>query len=375
MSRSFREKVMKKSYPTLPPLRLPLLGLTITLLFNIGGALAICPCGDGVCGGQSCFPPETSDNCQADCGPPPDSPDSIEVRNVALDCGLVIDGAESSNGTVVNDRGRGSTVSGAVTIDVGSLRRAAAPNRNEAVGFGQDRAPRRSAMPWTGGKDRFLLALGSEISLPLTVWIVQGPFASQRDHAFIAAFNTAVIWFNERVGTDLSDFRINDATNNPNINNAILNSTGGDNRNWDDFSNRIGFDAGRINVYWINTVEGSTTTGWSDFGARIVMGRNTGDELLVHELGHALSLQHPQDCGVPSAEFDPSNVMWPCSTSRQFLTEGQVFRSHFNASSSINVLYNARPGEPIVGCQNTAQSAECPALNRRLWADGAFPAN
>src|SRR5687767_14654097 len=104
MSRTFREKVMKKSYPTLSPLRLPLLGLAITLLFNIGGALAICPCGDGVCDGPSCFPPETPNTCPADCGPPP--VDSIRVQNVALDSGLLIDGAESSNGAVVNDRGR-----------------------------------------------------------------------------------------------------------------------------------------------------------------------------------------------------------------------------------------------------------------------------
>jgi hypothetical protein len=350
-----------------------LLGLAITLLFNMGRALAICPCGDGVCN-PSCIPPETPNSCPADCGPPP--VDSIRVQNVALDAGLLIDGAESSNGAIVNDRGRVSTGSGDVTIEVGRLRSAAAPNRNEVIGFGKNRAPRRRATPWTiGGNDRFILALGGQIGLPLTVWIVQGPFASQRDHAFISALNTVVIWFNERMGTALSDLRIKDATNNPNIDDAILNSTGGDNRNWSDFSSKIGFDAGRINVYWINTVEGSTTTGWSDFSARIVMGKNTGDELLVHELGHALSLRHPENCGGSTAQFDSNNVMWPCSNSRQFLTEGQVFRSHFNATSSINVLYNARPGEPTVGCPDAAQSAECPALNRRLWPDGDFPAN
>jgi hypothetical protein len=48
--------------------------LTTTLLLGIKGAFAICPCGDGICGGASCFPPETSQNCPADCGPPPPPP-------------------------------------------------------------------------------------------------------------------------------------------------------------------------------------------------------------------------------------------------------------------------------------------------------------
>ncbi len=302
--------------------------------------------------------------------------DTVTARNVSLDAGLLVDGAESSDGTIVNDRGRTREGSGEVELNVGRLASAAAPNRNEAVGFGQNRAPRRADLPWTsGGRDRFFLTLGEPLRLPAMVWIVQGPFPAQRDHAFIAALNAVVIWSRERMGTMLTDFQIKDATADPDIDNALLNSTGGDNRNWNDFSTKIGFDAKRINIYWINTVEGSTTTGWSDFGARIVMGKDTGDELLVHELGHAFSLQHPQGCGGSTAQFDPTNVMWPCSDSRAFLTEGQIFRGHFNPASTINSLYGARPDQPTAGCQGAGQTAECPALERRLWADGGYPAN
>ena len=35
--------------------------------------------------------------------------------------------------------------------------------------------------------------------------------------------------------------------------------------------------------------------GWSDFGARIVMGFGTTGTLLTHEVGHAMSLAHPED--------------------------------------------------------------------------------
>jgi len=302
--------------------------------------------------------------------------DYIEVQNAGGDAGLLVDGATSSSGSVVNDRTRVRNGSGTIPVNVGRLRSATAPNRNEAIAFGENRAPTRDAMPWTpGGGDSFPLPLGARLSVPVTVWIVQGPFDTQRDHAIEACIQTSAIWDDERIGIRFSSFEVKDATNDPDIDNALLNSTGGDNRDWDDFSDNIGFDAGRVNIYWINTVEGSTTTGWSDFGARIVMGRNTGDELLAHELGHAFNLLHPVGCGGSTAQFDPTNVMWQCSNSRQFLSEGQIFRSHFNPGSSVNAVYGARPGQPTAPCLSAAETPECPALDRRLWADGSYPAN
>ena len=299
--------------------------------------------------------------------------DSIKVNNSSGDVGLLVDG--ESSGTPVNDQGHTDNGSGQVNFNVGALSSSSFPNRNEAISFGEDRAPQRTAMAWTSGADDYTMSLGNRLSVPVTVWVVQGPFADQRDHAIDACIRTSATWIAERMGIRFSQFEIRDATSDPDINNAILNSTGGDNRNWDDFSNNIGFVNGRINVYWINTVEGRSSTGWSDFGGRIVMGRNTGDELLSHELGHALSLRHPSSCGGSTTNFNATNVMWPCSNSREFLSEGQVFRAHFNSSSSINNLYNARPNQPTVGCTSGTNTAECPALQRRLWDDGTYPAN
>ena len=223
--------------------------------------------------------------------------DSVIVRNVGGEVGLLVDGRNRSDGAIVNDRGRARDATGEISINVGSLTSASSPNRNEAIAFGEDRATVRVNTNWTDSTgDEFPVTLGNRLSLPVTVWIVQGPFDSQRDHAIDACIETASIWDDERMGIRFSNFQIRDATNDPDIDDAILNSVGGDARNWDDFSDDIGFDPGRINIYWINTVNGSTTTGWSDFGARIVMGQNTGDELLVHEIGHAFSLRHPQRC-------------------------------------------------------------------------------
>jgi hypothetical protein len=65
-----------------------LAGLATILLLGVEGARAICPCGDGICGGTTCFPPETAQTCPADCGgpppPPPPPPTELTVSRVTV---------------------------------------------------------------------------------------------------------------------------------------------------------------------------------------------------------------------------------------------------------------------------------------------------
>jgi hypothetical protein len=67
--------------------KLGLMALTATLLLGVGGAHAICPCPDGICGGDACLSPETAQTWPADCGsgPPAEShPDS--ALDEVIDC-------------------------------------------------------------------------------------------------------------------------------------------------------------------------------------------------------------------------------------------------------------------------------------------------
>jgi hypothetical protein len=102
------------------------------------------------------------------------------------------------------------------------------------------------------------------------------------------------------------------------------------------------------------------------------MGLNTGDELLAHEIGHAFSLEHVQ--GQPT--FDQTNVMHNASSTRQFLTEGQIVRAHMNSTSLLWTLFlDVGQHPPGRDCAHNDANGACPALNRRVWSDGSTPAN
>ncbi|MBT8438676.1 MAG: hypothetical protein KJO91_03035 [Gammaproteobacteria bacterium] len=280
------------------------------------------------------------------------------------DVGFLVDGQDS--GGSFNDRG---FLTGVDFVSVGEL--TASPSSNEATGFTNHRPARYTATPWTNNDDTFNVNFQARIQVPVTVWIIKGPFNQQRDHAIEACIRTSAIWNAERMGVAFSQFRVIDATADPQASDhfAFPNGDVGDSV-WKPLRDDIGFTVGRLNIYWVDTVNGSTTTGWSNFGPQIVMGRNTGDELLSHEIGHAFSLTHTN--GV--ANFDQTNIMHNASNTREFITEGQLFRAHLDPDSILNLVYGARPGEITRNCGFNGSSL-CPDSDRRLWADGAFSAN
>jgi hypothetical protein len=83
-------------------------------------------------------------------------------------------------------------------------------------------------------------------------------------------------------------------------------------------------------------------------------------------------LEHIDDL---TTDFDVSNVMHSASWSRQYFTEGQTFRAHLRPNSAINSVYNSRAGLSIRNCDRDTLTRECPPIRKRLWDDGAFPAN
>jgi hypothetical protein len=292
--------------------------------------------------------------------------DTIRIHNGSgQPVGLLID-AQNSAG-FVNDH---AVITTRPEIFTTNYRLSA--DSNEITGFTNDRPPKHVMTPWTADRDTFDVTFAPLIRIPVTVWIVKGPFDEQRLHAIDACIRTSAIWQAERMGVEFGPFEIRDATGDPEAaaHHAFPNGDLGDSV-WQPLRDDIGFIPNRLNIYWVDTVNGATGNGWSNFGAQIAMGRNSGDELLSHEIGHAFSLTHTN--GDPN--FDVQNIMASFSNTRQYISEGQLFRSHVNPTSVLNSLYNARPGEIIRSCLYGSNDALCPAIHKRIWADGSFPAN
>lgn len=225
---------------------------------------------------------------------------------------------------------------------------------------------------WTNGNSDVVdVNIEREIAIDVKVWIVQGPFNTQKQNALDAYATTESIWEDERMGLRFNKFEIVDATGDA------------DAKNYLDFTcaNRVGIETdigktnGIINIYYVNRVDGGTGRGnacniGSDF---VAMGSSTGDELLSHEIGHDLALTHIDG----QAGYDQTNVMHSASNTRQYLTEGQTFRAHLIPASALNDanIYNARTGKPTRNCAQGTCNNTCVCNNKRIWADGAFPSN
>jgi len=245
---------------------------------------------------------------------------------------------------------------------------------NEIVAFAERRPPTiASNVTWTGGFDSPEVVFADELRIPVHVWLVAGSDDS-RARAARAGVTTEQIWSAENQGIAFAVFEIVDRR---------IDAQARDYRDFDcsldsGIRNDIGWQDGAINVYYVDTVSFGgpfrTDNGVYCGGGLIGMGRNTSDDLLAHEIGHAFGLQHITSL---MTYFDGTNVMHNASIDRRFLTEGQTFRAVVDPNSVINWLYGLRPGAPLRSCLTEVGSSDpaCPGIQKRIWPDGAWRAN
>jgi len=245
--------------------------------------------------------------------------------------------------------------------------------------------------------------------------------------AIYAVIDTAYIWLNEKQGFEFKEIVCHNLING---NNQFCTSEVSPNTDVDPFllfglgnckrrpGNRtegnyfpkaireeIGFSEGSINVYFVKSVEGSISNGYRcrDWGSGahgdkdkvvIVMGSQTKNHLLAHELGHAFDLGHVNN--QPSeweADFLTmksgeeltqdvltQNVMHGETWARKYFTEGQTFRAATQPLSAIARVYDTgQKLHPMKDCSNATKVLDlgslekrkgCPLIQTRLWADG-----
>ena len=246
----------------------------------------------------------------------------------------------------------------------------------EVIAFGTARAVALQPVTWTtaGGNQTVPVQLAPALAAPLTIWVVAGPAATTNQTALTLYQTAQQIAVAERFGIDLSSVEFRDATGNASAAAWGAFTCGAGNANVAALQAALGVRPGRINVYLVGLVDGSTSRGnaCSLGGGFVAIAAGSSAELLAHELGHAFALEHIDDL---VTDFDEDNVMHSASVSRQSLTEGQTFRAHLRPNSAVNAVYNARPGLPTRACDRDTLTLQCPAIGKRIWADGPYSAN
>jgi Peptidase M66 len=303
--------------------------------------------------------------------------DQITLNNSSGNpIGLLVDG--KLNGSFVNDKTYVSSGSPAL---VGQFSRATGQGTNEVMAFTQDRPLAvYTNVPWSTGNDNMMVPFANQILIPVTIWVLYGDFGSVSTKAANDLLTASSIYRTERVGVGFSTVTFMDATANPlasryyNYDNSTMATT---------IRTDIGYVNGQINIYYINSIVASgvqyTQAACVDQigGTMVFVGSTVITTVLAHEMGHDFSLEHVHS-GQATQWFDYSNVMSTNGSPNViYLTEGQVLRMHLTSTSALNDTYNARPGLLIRDCAATATTATntCPAVQKRIWADGIYPAN
>ncbi|MEO5700345.1 MAG: hypothetical protein ABIS17_05540 [Casimicrobiaceae bacterium] len=287
-----------------------------------------------------------------------------------------LQGTSAANGALVSD---GASVPAAssqgyatptASVVVGPRR-----GNGEVTAFSERRAVtiQPASFATDAGDQLVDVALQPELAAPVTVWVVAGPFSATQQTALNLWATAAQIYRDERLGVSLP-LEVIDATANPKAGTWNAFTCGATNVNVSTLMADVGSRPGRINVYLVGLVDGSTSRGNAcNIGGRFVaIAAGAGADLLAHELGHDFALEHVDDL---TRAFDPSNVMHSASNVRAFLTEGQGFRAHTRPDSALNAVYGLRPGLLTRGCDRDTLTVTCPPIAKRIWADGNYPAN
>lgn len=313
-------------------------------------------------------------------------PDIVRLKNNATQDNAVIllDAQRAPTGPCQTAdpiyRGNDEVWRGAGDVNVGNVLAPRSCN-SEVLVFSQNSAMQwlENVTAWTDATgDRVDVNLAPRWPVPVTIWVVRGPFTTTMgdgmgDHAAANVARASELYGSMNCGLTVHG-TITDATANPQAPGQLR-------RRCSDGAGlraAIGFTADRVNVYYIaealkegeETVVRGAACGLvlpsptaDDRNTLLVSADHMDGESLAHELGHALSLRDRNTSATPGAPnyLPTTNVMSGGGIDRDSLTEGQCFRVNAGPLSALN-RNGIRVG-PTRACDDPIASATCPALS------------
>lgn len=223
---------------------------------------------------------------------------------------------------------------------------------NEVFAFSPGHVPVVTRVAWTQVRDSVPVYFPAPVTVPLTIWVVKAPFEPLAALSRSLVDSATAVW--RRGGIEFQA-RIVDATGFA----EAAHFQGDVNPCTAGLPQRIGADAGRINVYYVGGVyfPEFDTRGQGVYCGQEVIGLaadNTRSPwLLGHEIGHAFGLGHEPE----------GNLMQGMGRGRH-VTAGQIFRAHFDRNSSLPRLLVVYGRDQVRECGATwdkyRPSAQCP---------------
>lgn len=271
---------------------------------------------------------------------------------------------ERSVGLLISGGFGGSEVESAVVAETdiaraGLLRNAPTVESNRIVAFARDRSPVLiEGAPWTPGVDTVGVVLRDRSPVHLSVWFVHGGLEFMEPLVFQAMLEAEAMWAEERLGLVIGLVEVIDATWNPAA--ELFRGRDATAGFLDSLKTLIGARPDRINVYSLDRVQqgGHAFAGVAELGGNAIALSPGGwnGAILAHEIGHNFGLRHVDEV----TGFDERNVMFSHGGERQFFSEGQTFRIHFTAESSLRA---------VSGRSAALAGGRTPPLSLRLWSD------
>ena len=239
--------------------------------------------------------------------------------------------------------------------------------RDEVVVFQKRRMVAIQKGGWTdSGGNECTVTLEDEKPVDLVIWLVKDSSSAAVNRAYYAAALAHVTWVNERMGLRLGTVILRREEAGAHKSLERINCTSSDCKEGGSLKTDVGYEKNMVNVYYVDQVNygdgWATTNGVWCQNDVVILGREARVDLLGHEFGHALTLNH-----VTGSDFSETNVMWALSVCRKYYTEGQVLRAHVLEGSAINDTYSLRPGATLHPCNDPK---DCPDVAFRIWTDG-----
>lgn len=197
---------------------------------------------------------------------------------------------------------------------------------------------------WTPGIDTVVVNLEPSVSVDAVVNVYRGTFSETRAMIEADMATTAQIWDENGAGIQWGDVEFADRTGREPV--TVTSGTA---------CQRSGEDT-RLVIEYVTSIDSGgywgygCTTGIAYMGT----GPQPGSALLAHELGHVFSLFHTA-----------VGLMVPNPPGRS-LTEGEIFRAHFNSSSALNTILGGQPEESRIPCAGGSNFRTCLAPDFRL---------